>query len=117
MRWLFVARLRRFVLLAAAASLLLNLALLVPSLYMLQVFDRVFASRSVETLVMLSLFAAAALAFAYCMDTARAAAALSGCTGNCIGRSFGDCMIQGTYSPSAQASASERLQPCAVYRK
>ena len=55
MRWLFVARLRPFVLLAAAASLVLNLALLVPSLYMLQVFERVFASRSLETLLMLSL--------------------------------------------------------------
>ena len=39
--------------LAAGASLLLNVAMLVPSLYTLQVFDRVFASRSVETLVML----------------------------------------------------------------
>jgi ABC-type protease/lipase transport system fused ATPase/permease subunit len=28
--------------------------MLMPSLYMLQVFDRVFASRSIETLVMLS---------------------------------------------------------------
>ena len=74
MRWLLVARLRPFVLVAAAASLVLNLALLVPSLYMLQVFERVFASRSVETLVMLSLFAAGALALAYCMDTARSAA-------------------------------------------
>ena len=74
MRWLFVARLRPFVLLAAAASLVLNLALLVPSLYMLQVFDRVFASRSLETLLMLSLLAAGALALAYCMDTARSAA-------------------------------------------
>ncbi len=74
MRWLFVARLRPFVLLAAAASLVLNLALLVPSLYMLQVFERVFASRSLETLLMLSLLAAGALALAYCMDSARSAA-------------------------------------------
>ena len=54
MRWLFVAGLRPFVLLAGAASLLLNLALLMPSIYMMQVFDRVFSSRSVETLAMLS---------------------------------------------------------------
>ena len=50
----FAVSLRRFVALAALASLLLNLALLVPSLYTLQVFDRVFASRSIETLLMLS---------------------------------------------------------------
>ena len=61
-------------LLACAASLLLNLALLVPALYMMQVFDRVFASRSVETLVMLSAFAALALALGYAMDALRARA-------------------------------------------
>ena len=46
MDWLFVKPLRPFVLLAGAASLLLNLALLMPAIYMVQVFDRVFASRS-----------------------------------------------------------------------
>ncbi len=74
MNWLLTSRLRPFVLVAGAASLLLNLALLVPSIYMLQVFDRVFASRSVETLAMLTAFTALALAFAYCMDTARSRA-------------------------------------------
>ncbi len=71
MRWLFLNRIRPFVLLAAAASFVLNLALLVPALYMMQVFDRVFASRSVETLVMLSAFVALALALGYFVDTVR----------------------------------------------
>ncbi|WP_280153798.1 type I secretion system permease/ATPase [Piscinibacter sp. XHJ-5] len=74
MRWLFVPALRHWMLLAAAASLLLNLALLMPSLYTLQVFDRVFASRSMPTLVMLSLLTALALAFGYCMDVGRSRA-------------------------------------------
>ncbi len=74
MNWLFVKPLRPFVLLAGAASLLLNLALLMPALYMLQVFDRVFASRSVETLVMLTLLVLLALALAWCLDTVRARA-------------------------------------------
>lgn len=74
MRWLFVPQLRPFVLLAAGASLVLNLALLVPALYMLQVFDRVFTSRSLETLAMLSIIALAALALGYCMDVARSRA-------------------------------------------
>jgi PrtD family type I secretion system ABC transporter len=74
MRWLFARQLRPFVLLAGAASLVLNLALLVPALYMVQVFDRVFASRSVETLVMLTAITVVALALAYCMDTVRARA-------------------------------------------
>ncbi len=74
MRWLFVPQLRPFVLLAAGASLVLNLALLVPALYMLQVFDRVFTSRSLETLAMLSIIALVALALGYCMDVARSRA-------------------------------------------
>jgi PrtD family type I secretion system ABC transporter len=74
MSWLFVRQLRPFVLLAGAASLALNIALLMPALYMVQVFDRVFASRSVETLIMLSALALLALALGYCMDTARARA-------------------------------------------
>ena len=74
MEWLFARHLRPFVLLAGAASLALNLALLAPALYMVQVFDRVFASRSVETLAMLSLAALLALALGYCMDTVRAGA-------------------------------------------
>lgn len=74
MNWLFVPQLRPLVLLAIAVSLVLNLALLAPALYMLQVFDRVFASRSVETLVMLSALAVLALTLAYFMDTVRAGA-------------------------------------------
>src|SRR5262245_55826164 len=74
MSWLFVGRLRPFVLLAAAASLALNLALLMPSIYMMQVFDRVFSSRSTETLVMLSALTLLALMLGYRMDVARARA-------------------------------------------
>ena len=50
MNWLFARQLRPFVLLAGGASLLLNLALLMPSIYMVQVFDRVFASGSLDAL-------------------------------------------------------------------
>ena len=74
MGWLFARHLRPFVLLAGAASLVLNVALLAPALYMVQVFDRVFASRSVETLAMLTIGALLALALGYCMDTVRAGA-------------------------------------------
>ncbi len=72
MRWLLAPTIRPFIALAAWASLLLNLALLVPSLYMLQVFDRVFSSRSIETLTMLTLLAVLALGLAFTMDRARA---------------------------------------------
>jgi PrtD family type I secretion system ABC transporter len=97
MRWLFVPPLRQFLLLAAGASLLLNLAMLMPSLYTLQVFDRVFASRSLDTLAMLSVLTLGALGFAYCMDVARSRALAS------AGRA-----LQRLLSPAALDSALRR---------
>ena len=52
-----VPRLTPLFLFAALFSLAINTLLLAPSLYMLQVFDRVLATRSVETLLLLSLIA------------------------------------------------------------
>ena len=57
---------------AVAFSFVINLALLAPSVYMLQVFDRVLSTRSLETLVMLSLFAVAALLLMWALDLVRA---------------------------------------------
>ena len=71
MNWLLSPRIRSFIALAGGASLLLNLALVVPAIYMLEVFDRVFSSRSIETLVMLSALALLALILGFCMDRAR----------------------------------------------
>ena len=47
---------------AAGFSIFVNLMLLGPTLFMLQVFDRVLSSRSEATLVMLSIGVAVALA-------------------------------------------------------
>jgi len=58
-------------------SLVLNLALLAPSIFMLQVFDRVLSTRSVETLVVLSLIALTTLALMGVLEYFRARA-LSG---------------------------------------
>ena len=74
MRWLFVRRLRPFVLLAAAASFVLNVALLMPAIYMMQVFDRVFTSNSLETLLMLGLITLLFLVLGFCVDTVRSRA-------------------------------------------
>ena len=57
---------------AAAFSLVLNLLLLVPALFMLQVFDRVLTSRSIETLVMLLVLSVGALLFMAYLDVIRA---------------------------------------------
>jgi len=61
-------RFRPFFIHAAAFSFCINILLLVPSLYMLQVFDRVIASRSNETLVMLTLATVGALAMMGLLD-------------------------------------------------
>jgi PrtD family type I secretion system ABC transporter len=99
MRWLLAAPLRPFVLLAAAASLLLNLAMLVPSLFMLQVFDRVFASRSMETLVMLCALTVLALAFAYCMDVVRSRALAS--AGHALHRLLAPAVLERSIAQAA----------------
>jgi ABC-type protease/lipase transport system fused ATPase/permease subunit len=71
MSWLFVKRLRSFVFLAGIASLLLNMVLLMPAVYMLQVFDRVLVSGSGETLVMLGTLTLLFLGLGYFLDTVR----------------------------------------------
>jgi len=77
LNWLFVKRLRSFVMLAGVASFILNIVLLVPALYTMQVFDRVFMSGSTETLAMLSVLTLLFLALSYCLDTVRARALAS----------------------------------------
>jgi PrtD family type I secretion system ABC transporter len=114
MRWLFVNPLRPFVLLAGGASLLLNAAMLVPSLYMLQVFDRVFASRSLPTLAMLSLMAVLALAFAWWMDVARARALAA--AGDAIQRLLSPPVLEQSLRASAATADGTSLRLADVGR-
>jgi PrtD family type I secretion system ABC transporter len=68
----FASRFRPHFVAAAGFSLVINLLMLVPALFMLQVFDRVLTSRSAETLVMLSLLAVGALVIMAYLDVIRA---------------------------------------------
>lgn len=54
-----------------AFSLFVNLLLLVPALYMMQVYDRVLSSRSESTLAVLSLGLLIAVGLLGCMERAR----------------------------------------------
>jgi ABC-type protease/lipase transport system fused ATPase/permease subunit len=72
MDWLFARRLQSFVVLAAVASLVLNLALLMPAPYMIEVFDSVFTSGGVETLMMLSAITLLFLVLSWFVDSVRA---------------------------------------------
>ena len=55
----------------AALSLLVNLLLVAPALFMLQVFDRVLASRSHETLLLLLIGVGVAIGFVFVLDVLR----------------------------------------------
>jgi PrtD family type I secretion system ABC transporter len=115
MNWLFAPRLRPFLLLAAVASLLLNVAMLVPALYMSQVFDRVFASRSGATLLMLSAVTALAIAFGCCMDVVRARAL--GAAGRALTQRLSEPALQQALLRAAQGRARasvERLRDVAL---
>lgn len=67
----FVARFRPFFAFAGLFSLLINLLMLMPALFMLQVYDRVVSSRSTETLLMLLLLVFVALLLMAYLDVIR----------------------------------------------
>jgi PrtD family type I secretion system ABC transporter len=64
-------RFRPFFVHAAAFSLVINLLLLLPSIFVLQVFDRVLSSRSNETLVAMTALAVVGLAAGAFLDALR----------------------------------------------
>lgn len=99
MKWLFVRRLRSFVVLAALASFVLNVTLLMPAIYMMQVFDRVFTSGSVETLVMLGILTLLFLALGYFLDTVRARALAWG--GRSLDRLLAPTAVRGSLEQAA----------------
>jgi PrtD family type I secretion system ABC transporter len=100
MQWLLARQIRPFIRLAAIASLLLNVALLAPALYMLQVFDRVFASGSIETLIMLAIPVAILLVLGYHMDAARSRALAA------AGRRVEHCLAPEALANQLEAAAA-----------
>ena len=102
-----VAGLRRYFLYAGLFSLVINSLLLVPAVYMLQVFDRVLSSRSEETLVMLSLVALVALALMAALDVVRARL-LAAC-GVVLDRRLGPTVLDGLLAQTARLSGAEYL--------
>lgn len=68
----FLAQFRAHFVAAAFFSLVINVLMLAPALFMLQVFDRVVSSRSVETLVMLFILTLVALLVMSYLDAIRA---------------------------------------------
>jgi PrtD family type I secretion system ABC transporter len=102
-----VAGLRRYFAYAAFFSFAINALLLVPAIYMLQVFDRVLSSRSEETLVMLSVVALGALALMAGLEVVRARL-LAAC-GVVVGRRLGPVVLAGLLAQTARLSGAEHL--------
>jgi len=90
------ARLRPFFVYAGLLSLAINLLLLAPPLYMLQVFDRVISSRSEETLIALTLATVAAIGLMAFLDAIRAR--LLAAAGIALDRRLGPRVLDGLLS-------------------
>jgi len=102
-----VGRLQRYFIYAGLFSLAINSLLLVPAIYMLQVFDRVLSGRSQETLVMLSAGALIALAMMAALDMLRARL-LAAC-GLALDRWLGPSVLQGLLDQTARLGAADHL--------
>ena len=94
-----VSRFRPYFLYAGVFSLAINVLLLVPPLYMLQVFDRVLASRSAETLAVLTTVAIAALLVMALLDVLRAR--LLTAAGAALDRRLGPRVLDGLLEQTA----------------
>ena len=92
---------------AALFSVAVNVLLLVPPLYMLQLFDRVISSRSQETLAMLSMAAVFALAMMAVLDALRAR--LLAAAAAALDRNLGPQVLGGLLAQTARLSGAEHL--------
>jgi PrtD family type I secretion system ABC transporter len=103
--------LKRPLLHVAALSFFVNLLLLVPALFMLQVFDRVLASQSGETLLVLMIGVGVALALLLALDYLRAR--LQGVAGNIVAESLSPAVTKIVVAQGARRSgrgSSESLR-------
>jgi PrtD family type I secretion system ABC transporter len=100
-----VERFRPYLVYAGLFSLCINVLLLAPSLYMLQVFDRVITSRSSETLVMLTVAATTALVVMAIVDLLRAR--LLGAAAAAIEARIGPRVLDGLLANAAKLGGTE----------
>ena len=97
-----LALLRGPLLHVAGLSFFVNLLLLVPALFMLQVFDRVLASQSGETLLVLMIGVGVALALLLALDYLRAR--LQGVAGNIVAESLSPAVTKIVVAQGARRS-------------
>src|SRR5436190_685230 len=103
--------LRRPLSYVAGLSFFVNLLLLVPALFMLQVFDRVLASQSGETLLVLMIGVGVALALMFALDYLRAR--LQSLAGHIVTEALSPAVtkiVMARYACSSGAGSSEGLR-------
>jgi PrtD family type I secretion system ABC transporter len=103
----FFLRFKKFFVNAALFSIFINLALLAPSLYMLQVFDRVLTSRSKETLIMLTLVSVVALLMMLALDFLRTL--LLAKAGTALDRMLGEKVLSALVERGSQINRSDEI--------
>ena len=108
------ARLRPFFVYAGLFSLAINLLLLAPPLYMLQVFDRVISSRSEETLIALTVATVAAIGLMAFLDAVRAR--LLAAAGIALDRRLGPQVLDGLLSRLSGADFAHGLRDVSTLR-
>ena len=101
----FFRQFRTHFLYAGLFSFFINLVMLVPPLYMIQVFDRVLVSRSVETLTMLTIAAIGMLAILLVLDYLRGLLLLT--AGAMIDRLLGERVIGALISNASKVNRGE----------
>ncbi|MCP5268953.1 MAG: type I secretion system permease/ATPase [Zoogloeaceae bacterium] len=105
--WRLFSEFRSFFIYAGLFSFCINILLLIPSLYMLQVFDRVISSRSNETLVMLTIAATGALIMMAMLDLLRAR--LLSAAGVAMDALLGPKVLDGLLADAARLGGSQYL--------
>jgi hypothetical protein len=103
----FFRQFRMHFLYAGIFSFVINLILLVPPLYMIQVFDRVLVSRSQETLLMLTIGAVGMLVMLFFLDSLRSALLLS--AGGMIDRLLGERVISALIQNAGKVNRAESV--------
>ena len=102
-----IARFRTFFVFAGLFSLVINALLLVPPIYMLQVFDRVLTSRREETLVYLTVGGITALIVMALLDMVRAR--LLAVAGAALDRRLGPRVLDGLLAQTARLGGAGYL--------
>src|SRR4029078_13238530 len=86
-------------------SMFINILVLAPAAYMMQIFDRVMTGRSEETLVMLTLVAVPALMVMAVMESLRARLLIA--CGAAMDRKLGPRVLEGVLAQTARLSGAE----------